>query len=116
MIRKPHEMKTEVREQMRGGKGKVAVTHLFSKEEIVARTRLCARLVLPPGASIGMHQHEGEDELYVILQGAGIIDDGRQQTPVAAGDAILTGKGDSHAISNVGETNLEVLAVIMTYS
>lgn len=116
MIRKPQEMKTEVREQMRGGKGQVTVTHLFRKEEIVAKTRLCARLILPPGASIGMHQHDGEDELYVILQGAGLLDDGKQQTPVAAGDAILTGRGESHSICNVGDSELEILAVIMTYA
>ena len=116
MIRKPSEMSIEIREQMRGGKGKVTFQHLFKKEEIKAKTRLCARLILPPGASIGTHRHDGEDELFVILKGSGILEDGQSRTPVAAGDAILTGSGESHSIENAGTDNLEFLAMIMLHS
>jgi mannose-6-phosphate isomerase-like protein (cupin superfamily) len=115
MIRKPAEMKLEVREQMRGGQGKVTFQHLFAKEEIKAKTRLCARLLLPPGASIGMHRHDNEDELFVIVKGEGVIDDGQARTPVSAGDAILTGSGAAHALENAGTDTLEVLAIIMLY-
>lgn len=115
MIRKPAEMKREIREQMRGGKGKVTFQHLFQKEEIKAKTRLCARLTLPPGASIGSHPHTNEDELFVILKGTGIHDDGKSQMPVAAGDAILTGNGESHSIENTGKNDLEFLAMILLY-
>jgi mannose-6-phosphate isomerase-like protein (cupin superfamily) len=115
MIRRTADMATEVREHMRGGQGRVTIRHLFQKEEITARTRLCARLTLPPGASIGPHTHEGEDELYVILKGEGLLDDGTARTPVTAGDAILTGKGETHAIANTGREDLDILAVIMLY-
>ena len=116
MIRKPHEMKTEVRENIRGGKGKITFHHLFAKEEIVAKTRLCARMVVHPQSSIGLHVHENEDELFVVLSGSGLLDDGQRQTPVFAGDAILTGNGQSHSIANNGAADLEILAVIMCYS
>ena len=115
MIRKPTEMKTDVKEQVRGGKGKVTFQHLFQKEEIKAKTRLCARLILPPGASIGAHRHDGEDELFVIVKGTGILDDGSRRTRVDAGDAILTGNGESHALENDGAEPMEVIAVIMLY-
>lgn len=115
MIRKPSEMQVEIREQMRGGSGNVIFQHLFKKEEIKAKTRLCARLTLPPGASIGTHRHDGEDELFVIVKGSGILDDGKSRTPVAAGDAILTGSGESHSIENAGADDLEFLAVIMLH-
>lgn len=114
MIRKPSEMKTEAK-QVRGGKGLVTFQHLFQKEEIKAKTRLCAKLTLPPGASIGMHRHDGEDELFVIIKGSGIIDDGKTRTPVGAGDAILTGNGEEHALENTGSDTLELLALIMLY-
>jgi mannose-6-phosphate isomerase-like protein (cupin superfamily) len=115
MIRKPSGMKNEVRDAMRGGAGSVNIQHLFAKEEITAKTRLCARLTLHPGASIGLHKHENEDELFYILSGTGSLDDGKSRTTVAAGDAILTGKGEEHAIANIGETDLNILAVIMCY-
>lgn len=116
MIHTPAMMPTEVRHAMRGGVGDITVQHLFSKEEITAKTRLCARLTLPPGASIGTHQHNGEDEVYYLLSGTGMLDDGTTQTTVTAGDAVLTGRGESHSIANTGDTNLEILAVIMCYA
>lgn len=115
MIRKPAEMKVEIKEQVRGGKGSVTFQYLFQKEEIKAKTRLCARLTLPPGAGIGTHRHDGEDELFVVIKGSGILDDGKSRTRVSAGDAILTGSGESHALENDGADTLEVLALIMLY-
>lgn len=116
MIRKAEDRDTEVRPNMRGGTGSVTVQHYFKPEEITAKTRLCARLRLPPGASIGTHQHEGEDEVYIILSGEGLLDDGHTKTPVHTGDAVLTGNGESHAIANTGTTDLEMVAVIMKYA
>ncbi len=115
MIRTPAEMKTEVREQMRGGAGAVTVRHFFNADEITAQARLCATLSLPPGASIGTHQHDGEDEVYIITRGTGIISDGATQSRVSAGDAILTGNGESHALQNDGAEPLDLIAVIMSY-
>lgn len=116
MIRKASEMKTEARAAMRGGTGTVTIQHFFEKEEITAKSRLCARLTLPPGASIGVHEHSGEDEVYIITRGTGTLCDGKTTATVTTGDAVLTGKGESHAISNTGHTDLEIIAVIMCYA
>jgi len=115
MIRKEAEMATEVRENMRGGDGAVTIRHFFKKDEFEADARLCARLILPPGASIGPHQHEREDEVYIVTRGSGVLDDGETQTKVSEGDAVLTGKGGSHAVSNDGSGDLEIVAFIMCY-
>jgi mannose-6-phosphate isomerase-like protein (cupin superfamily) len=115
MIRRASEQSVEVRENMRGGDGRVTVRHFFKKEEFAAQARLCAHLLLPPGASIGPHQHEGEDEVYIVLRGSGILDDGVTQARVSAGDSILTGRGESHAVRNDGSEPLEMIAVIISY-
>jgi mannose-6-phosphate isomerase-like protein (cupin superfamily) len=115
MIRKAADMQKEVREKMRGGPGAVTVTHCFKPAEFGASLRLCARLTLPPGAGIGLHEHAGEDEVYYIIKGSGAVDEGSGKVAVAAGDAILTGKGASHSIENTGKEALEMLAVIATY-
>jgi mannose-6-phosphate isomerase-like protein (cupin superfamily) len=109
-------METEVRQEMRGGVGTVTLQHFFKREEFKAKSRLCARLTLPPGASIGTHQHDQEDEVYIVTKGSGILDDGTTKTVVNTGDAILTGRGESHAISNTGAINLELIAMIMCYA
>ncbi len=115
MIRKAENMEEEVRAEMRGGKGSVTIRHFFKPGEIKAKCRLCSRLILPPGASIGPHKHETEDELYIIERGVGILDDGHARIKVAAGDSILTGNGESHSIANTGTEPLEIIAVIMCY-
>ena len=115
MIRKAADMRLQVREDMRGGGGTVALTHLFEKDEFRANTRLCSRLTLPPGAGIGTHEHLEEDEVFIILKGSGLLDDGQTESRVTAGDAILTGNGEAHAIRNDGEEPLELIAIIMCY-
>lgn len=116
MIRHESEMKVEVRENMRGGTGPVRFMHYFSKEEFGANTRLCTKLTLPPGVSIGPHAHEKEDEIFIITKGQGMLDDGTAESRVSIGDAILTGKGESHSIRNDGNDDLEIIAMIMCYA
>ena len=115
MIRRHGTGKVEVREQMRGGAGSVTIEHLWQPDEVTAKTRLFARLTLVPGAGIGSHEHSGEDEVYVILRGSGVVTEDGVRTPVTVGDSILTGNGASHAIEAVGDEPLVLLAVIMKY-
>ena len=115
MIRKMADMDTEVRENMRGGAGSVTFRHMFKKEEFTAPVRLCSVLTIPPGSGIGSHEHLTEDEIYIVTQGAGMLDDGKTKTRVAKGDTILTGNGASHAIHNDGQEALELMAIIICY-
>lgn len=115
MIKPASEMTVEVRENMRGGPGSVTIRHLFTPEEFKASVRLCATCTIPPGAGIGRHEHTGEDEVYFVLRGSGLLDDGVTQTRVSAGDAVLTGHGESHAIYNDGDEPLELTAYIACY-
>ena len=115
MIRAAAEMRSEVRDNMRGGEGSVTISHYFDKSEFAANLRLCARLTLPPGSGIGSHEHAAEDEVYIVVKGSGILDDGPSQTRVSTGDAVLTGQGGSHAVRNDGDEDLEIIAFIMCY-
>jgi mannose-6-phosphate isomerase-like protein (cupin superfamily) len=100
---------------MRGGDGSVAISRFFTRDEWTANVRLCAELTLPPGASIGSHQHLREDEVYIVTSGSGLLDDGSGEERVSAGDAILTGNGETHTIRNDGEGPLTLIAMIAMY-
>jgi mannose-6-phosphate isomerase-like protein (cupin superfamily) len=115
MIRKNLEMEKEVREKMRGGTGAVEILHIFRSAELKGRTRLFARLRLPVGSSIGFHRHEGEEEIFYILNGTGEVGEGEQSSRVEPGDAVHTGDGAGHSIRNTGPGPLEFLAVILLY-
>ena len=116
MIRKKEDCRIEERFEMRGGKGTVRIAHMFEPgKEIRSSNRLCARLILEPGCSIGSHRHEDEEELFVIMRGKAEIDDNGKISQVSSGDAVLTGGGESHAVRNIGGETLEVLAVISKF-
>lgn len=115
MIKKRPEQTNEVRKNMRGGPGEVKIRHHLNKEEINARCRLCAELILAPGAGIGEHQHIDEDEIFIIQKGRGVVVDGGKEFEISAGDSILTGKGASHSIKNTGNKDLVITAIIMQY-
>jgi len=115
MVRKKNEMEIEEREKMRGGEGVIKILHFFKKDEFKANVRLCAKLIIEPNCSIGLHQHIDEDEVFIILNGEGILFDGKKETIVEEGDAILTGNGESHSIKNIGDKNLEIIAFISKY-
>ncbi len=115
MIRKAHEMVSETRTDMRDGKGEITITHLFTKSELSSHTRLCAKLTVPPGGSIGFHTHEQEEEVFYILKGHAEVDDNGETREVEPGDAILTGNGAGHSLTCISKEPLEVLAVIGTF-
>jgi len=115
MIRTEKEFTTEVREKMRDGKGCVEIRHFFQKQDFGAKVRLCARLILKPGCGIGRHQHENEDEFYLVLAGTAVLDDGNTSKTLNTGDAVLTRHGESHSIMNTGSETLEILAFIVQY-
>ena len=71
---------------------------------------------MSPGSSIGLHEHTQEDEIFIIQDGKGLITEQGQETEVVSGDVILTGKGESHALKNIGETPLMVTAIIIKYT
>ncbi len=115
MITKNAACVVEERANMRGGQGTVCVEHWFKPENFKAKVRLCARLVIPPGATIGEHAHEADDEVYIVLAGKGRILEKGEWVEIAIGDAILTGNGGSHSVENTGTEPLVIAAIIMVY-
>lgn len=101
------------KEHAQGGKGTVYNYCIASEEELLGAARLYARVVVPPGASIGIHTHTGETEPYYILKGEGMFTepDG-SVVKVVPGDCCIIEPGQSHGIENQGTEDLEFMALI----
>ncbi|OPZ88823.1 MAG: Cupin domain protein [Firmicutes bacterium ADurb.Bin419] len=115
MIKRANEMVKEIKEQMRGGKGSVEILHIFKQEELRGKARLCAKITIAPGSSIGLHQHDNEEEIFYIINGKGMVNDNGNLSEVKAGDSIITGNGATHSVENTGDELLEMMAVILLY-
>ncbi len=114
MIKRKRDMDTETRELMRGGVGHVTITHLFNPGELQSPTRLCARLVISPGSSIGMHAHDNEEEVFYVISGQCEINDSGDIQELGPGDAVVTG-GASHCVKCTSHHPCELLAIVIKY-
>jgi mannose-6-phosphate isomerase-like protein (cupin superfamily) len=104
------DMTIEYKEKLRGGEGTAKFTHLAPLD---GRVTLFSEVSLPPGASIGYHRHDGETEYYVFVSGTGTLNDNGTDCQVAAGDVTVTGDGCSHNLTNTGECDLVLYALIV---
>ena len=67
---------------------------------------------LPEGASIGMHTHETNSEVFHVLQGtARVVLDGTEEI-IPAGQLHYCPKGHTHTTFNGGTGDLILLAVV----
>lgn len=64
-----------------------------------------------PGGHTPKHFHDYEHEIYV-LSGRGVLVDGNQDRPLAAGDVVLIAPGDVHQFRNSGDEPLKFLCLI----
>lgn len=113
MIRRENEMKVEHSENRRGGKGHVYTTHILQGDEFNNNARLFAKTKLPKGSSIGAHYHEGDCEAYYIIKGTAKFSDNGEEVILNSGDVGYIKSGEFHSIENIGEDDLEFIALII---
>ena len=96
---------------MRGGKGRATIFHATAPlgEELIT---LASRIELEPGASIGLHLHDCDEEVYAIVSGNGIYEYDEGECPALPGDIFTTKKGMSHGLRNTGDGPLVFFAVV----
>lgn len=97
--------------QIRGGKGSALRRDYLGPGEM-AGVEFVSLLTLEPGASIGDHPHQKEEELYLVLEGEGLGRLDGESFPVGPGDAYLCKASHSHGLVNLGPKALRFLAVL----
>ncbi|MDR1298432.1 MAG: cupin domain-containing protein [Deltaproteobacteria bacterium] len=103
------------RENLAGGvgtlAGKFSFTRNDAKEAFVIKE--IGWLTLPPGASVGLHKHEDNEDAFIIVSGKGLFTDSDgTKTEVGEGDVTIARPGDSHALENIGTGDLIFIAVL----
>ena len=111
MITRKGDIQGEIREQMRGGNGKVVMTKLAPA--LPEKMRIFSTISLMPGDSIGYHVHEGETELFYFVKGRCKVRDNDVECVLTAGDVLSTASGNGHSVENVGDDEVLMVAVIV---
>ena len=113
MIKRNAELTVTLEPNLKGGNGTIRIVNILNKEEMNGLGRLFAVSIIPPGCSIGQHTHEGDFETYYILKGRARINDNGTVAELEPGDMTQCGDGHFHSIENIGDVDLEYLAVIL---
>ena len=92
------------------GGGGMTTGYLFF-EDVRDMAFYFRKRALHPGSGIGYHQQE-QDEVYYVLSGTGDYTLDGKTVRVEAGTALLTRKGSSHGLKQVGKDDL---VIIITY-
>lgn len=69
--------------------------------------------LLKPGASIGMHTHEGNCEVIYILEGNGTVLEADGAHPVQAGMCLFCPNGQNHSLCNTSDKDLKFFAAVI---
>lgn len=99
-------MEETVIPNFKGGEKQIsAKMHVDEKNRI-----MLSRLI--PGATVGLHTHEGSSEIVYILEGSGkVLYDG-EELRIEAGQAHYCPEGHEHSLINDTEKDLVFFAVV----
>ncbi len=113
MIVKSKDVRISKIEKPRGGNGIMTGKNYLTNEELENNMTGFNMMELEAGGAIGYHQHLGDEEIYFILSGNGIIQDNGKEESIEAGDLIYTKAGEFHGLKNISESPLKFIAFIV---
>ena len=64
---------------------------------------------VPPGASIGLHKHGDDEEIYFVIEGSGSMTIGAETHSVQAGDLIVNPRRGTHGMRNTSGHRIRLL-------
>ena len=111
MIKNFLSTKKQHQQSSHGGSGAVALYEIWDKADFQSDIDFIDRVVVPPGSNIGFHQHGNNEEMYVILQGTGLMKLEDEEVTVEQGDMILNPRGGSHGLTNNSDGDLDILVI-----
>lgn len=96
---------------MNGGKGTVQYRRALQPEVFFTNWAYVDHAVVPSGASIGKHRHQGVEEFYYVMNGRGVAYVNDEKAEIVKDHAIPILLNDVHSFENTGTEPLEFLIV-----
>jgi mannose-6-phosphate isomerase-like protein (cupin superfamily) len=94
-----------------GGQGTVKYRRALDSDVFLTNWAYVDHLLIPPGASEGLHRHKGVEEIYYVLNGDGQVQVGDEKAAIHKGDAVPLRFNEAHAFLNDSSADLELMIV-----
>lgn len=98
-------------ESSHGGTGAVDLYEIWGKSDFQGDVDFIDRVVVPPDSTIGFHKHGKNEEMYIVLEGKGLMKIENEEIPVSKGDMILNPMGGRHGLVNNSSENIDLLVI-----
>lgn len=98
-------------ENYHGGIGTVQYRRALDPDVFLTNWAYVDHLLIPPGASEGLHRHKGVEEIYYVLNGEGQVQVNGETASIHKGDGIPIRFNEAHSFINNGSADLELMIV-----
>lgn len=96
---------------LRPAKGGVLYRRALTPEVFYTNWSYVDHVLVPVGGTLPAHRHEGVEEFYYVMAGAGQASVGRETAAVSKGDAVPVLLNEVHSFRNTGTEPLELMVV-----
>ena len=111
MIKNYLRSKKQLQERSHGGTGNVELYEIWDASDFKSGVDFCDRVVIPTGSTIGYHRHGNNEEMYVLLEGEGLMTIDGEEVKVSKGDMILNPAGGEHGLVNNSSEDIDLLVI-----
>lgn len=111
MLRTTPAMKVETYDKCHDGLGTLVCRHVLQAGDSAVGIQFMHDDTIPPGVSIGEHLHTGEEEIYFLVEGSGLMILDGVRHPFNPGDVSLVQHGHTHGLINTGPTPMRLLVL-----
>ena len=73
MIKNYLTAKKQLQEKSHEGTGAVDLYEIWKNSDFNSNIDFFDRVVVPPGSTIGFHKHDKNEEMYIVLEGNGLM-------------------------------------------
>lgn len=111
MIKNYYNAEKQWQEASHGGKGPVDLYEIWGRQNFQSDIDFIDRVVVPPDSSIGYHRHGSNEEMYILLEGEGLMTIDGKEVIVRKGDMILNSAGGQHGLVNNSSEDIDLLVI-----
>ena len=94
-----------------GGVGTVQYRRALDPDVFLTNWAYVDHLLIPSGASEGLHRHKGVEEIYYVLNGEGQVRVNDDTATIHKGDAVPIRFNEAHSFTANGSSDLELMIV-----
>ena len=92
-----------------GGKGMCLHNTLYTSDDFEVSIIFLNYTVIPCGGSFGIHTHENDNEIYIVLEGTGVYFCNGEKVSVRSGDILINPIGGTHYLENSIDSEMRLL-------